>query len=250
MSRVVKNPHLFHLYVPRMSTPTPVDLRHVLKDFAVQTEEEIVEDRTMAFMMCTNPRLGDHACAWMHDLPTEVLAVICVPRACSSSERMSVLQARILHWGQLFEMDSAQSRLWARMLELQRLLNHCCEKQSVALTLYKGPVRERHQVPCECRTSWFGWTKLSILNPQCFYEDVIAMLDAQPELWRIEVQPMKLSPGSWVEQRRTRVIRKLLQRLQILPTGRKRTPQEIAFTDDTDLLQYEDFAYLRFVWNH
>ena len=165
---------------------------------------------------------------------------------------MSVLQARILHWGQLFETNSAhfESRLWARMLELQRLLNHCCEKQSVALTLFKGPVRERHQVPCECRTSWFGWTKLSILNPQCFYEDVIAMLEAQPELWRIEVQPMKPSPGSWVEQRRTRVIRKLLQRLQIVPTGRKRTPQEIAFTDDTDLLQYEDFAYLRFVWNH
>ena len=246
MSRVVKTPHLFHLYVPRMSTlhPTPVDLRHVLKDFAVQTEEEIVEDRTMAFMMCTNLRLGSHACAWVHDLPTEVFSVICVPSACSSSERMSVLQARILHWGQLFEIDSAQARLWARMLELQRLLNHCCEKQSVALTLYKGPVRERHQVPCECRTSWFGWTKLRILNAQCFYEDVIAMLDAQPELWSIELQ----SPRSGIDRarlkRRTRVIRHLLQRLQILPTGRQRTPQEIAFTVDTELLKYEDFAYI------
>ena len=242
-----------HLYVPRMSTPTPVDLRHVLQDFAVQTEEEIVEDRTMAFMMCTNLRLGSHACAWVHDLPTEVFSVICVPRACASSERMSVLQARIMHWGQLFEMDSAQSRLWARMLELQRLLNHCCEKQSVALTLYKGPVRERHQVPCECRTSWFGWTNLRILNPQCFYEDVIAMLDAQPELWRIERQfthrimmrhSERMRLLQMARQRRTLVIRNLLQRLQILPTGRQRTPQEIAFTDDTNLLKYEDFAYI------
>ena len=225
-----------HLYVPRMSTPTPVDLRHVLKDFAVQTEEEIVEDRTMAFMMCTNPRLGDHACTWMHDLPTEVFSVICVPRACASSERMSVLQARILHWGQLFEMDSAQSRLWARMLELQRLLNHCCEKQSVALKFFKGPVRERHQVPCEQRTSWFGWTNLRILNAQCFYEDVIAMLDAQPELW--------LKYGIIRKHHRTREIRMVFQRLQILPTGRQRTPQEIAFTVDTELLKYEDFAYI------
>ena len=192
----------------------------------------------MAFMMCTNLRLGSHACAWVHDLPTEVLAVICVPRACSSSERMSVLQARILHWGQLFETYSVhfESRLWARMLELQRLLNHCCEKQSVTLTLFKGPVRERWQVPCESRNSWFGWTTLRILNPQCFYEDVVAMMDAQPELWKVDF---------W-NHGRTRVIRNVFRQLQIMPTGRKRPPQEIAFTDDTHLLQHEEFAYLRF----
>ena len=241
-------PLLFHLYLPRMSAPTPVDLKHVLQGFAVQTEEERAEDRTMAFMMCTNLRLGSHACAWVHDLPTEVFSVICVPRACASSERMSVLQARILHWGQLFEMDSApfQSRLWARMLELQRLLNHCCEKQRVTLTLFKGPVRERWQVPCESRNSWFGWTTLRILNPQCFYEDVVAMMDAQPGLWKVGFWKVGRTPPSRVERGRTRVIRNVFRQLQIMPSGRKRPPQEIAFTDDTHLLQHEEFAYLRF----
>ena len=121
-------------------------LDSVFKDLDVQTERERHADICMAFTMCTHPCLGSES-KLLAEFPTELCRKICAAAcACASPCQISAIETRIEEWQLLFHTDAARGKMWARIIELQRVLNRCCEKGSVTFTVPSEEVLKSHKV--------------------------------------------------------------------------------------------------------
>ena len=189
------------------------------------------------FTMGTHARLGS-GCLWLAELEAEVCSMICALASpdlcdltwasiCASPCPMSAIESRMLLWYRLWHTNTARVKLWACILELQRLLNRCWQKGSVTfLVPSDGQSATIDTLTWWTDMSWFGWSQMRIVDPRSFHDDIMLMINTQPRLWT-----------------GIHSLFNILGQCAVFPDGRRLNDSDVEFTTLTNLVRYEDWTF-------
>jgi hypothetical protein len=157
-----KNKTMVDTSAPASTLDSSFNLEHALNVLSVQTEQQIYEQKydelytkiSMAFAMCTHSRLGSES-KWLAELSGDLCRKICAAAsemvcelacACASPCPISAIENRIEEWQLLFPVNQKRVLTWARIIELQRVLNRCWEEGCVTFTVPSQEELNNHKV--------------------------------------------------------------------------------------------------------
>ena len=237
-----------------VTTDNTMFLESRLNKFGVRTERQEYQAQydqihtriATAFAMGSHARLGG-TCSLLTELHSEICQLICAYASkdlcdlqwasiCASPCPISAIEDRMLAWCHMWHAlhevvepvpnVEANIQTWACVLELQRALNRCWQKGSVVFTA--PPAEERNKLTWWTAMSWFGWSRMRIADPQSFHDDIIVMVNTQPQLWT----------GIYS-------LFNVLGRCAVYQDARSRRLEdtEVEFATNTFLVRYEEWSF-------